>query len=536
MPGHVFVTRGDLTKLYCDAWLLPSDASLSVASSWRSHLLPEFRDRIRRLQRGEAMKPANWRDRGVRVISLDDPTENPRKPFPFLVNVGGGHSTPVDWYLEGARQFFQAVRQHFNAGRTFTKRPNPLVALPLIGTGYGGASDIKGAMVRALLGTLYEAAAQHDIDIVLVTNNAPALAAAQNARWQRLRGRDDHPVNDPWPDLHARLRADAERLSRHVIGGNLVLFLGAGVSRGAGLPDWEALLGALAEDAKMNEREREALTRLHNHDRARLIQTRLAMTGASLGKAISDRLTSDHHSLVHSLLATLPVSEVVTTNYDRLFEEASVAAGCEVAVLPYASVGGRSRWLLKMHGSVTHPDDIVLTREDYLRYADRRAALAGIVQALLITRHMLFVGFSLTDDNFHQIVDAVRKAMRGVEGRTTTGDPFGTAMLLVKDELLEELWKGDLNLVSISDPNQADAGQAARQLEIFLDFLLAGATRATSPLLDPAYDGILSDEEREIRDLLERLEAEATDKIRRSPAWQPIAELFQMLGKPVTRE
>jgi hypothetical protein len=28
----------------------------------------------------------------------------------------------------------------------------------------------------------------------------------------------------------------------------------------------------------------------------------------------------------------------------------------------------------------------------------RRAALAGIVQALLVTRHMLFVGFSLRDD------------------------------------------------------------------------------------------------------------------------------------------
>lgn len=536
MPGHVFITRGDLTRLYCDAWLLPSDASLSVARSWRTYLPQEFRDRIRRLQRGETAKPAGWGDRGMRVIALADPTGNPRTPIPYLVNVGAKYGTPVDWYLEGARQFFQAVRQRCEAGQAFTDRPNPLVGLPLIGTGYGGASDIKGDLVRALLDTLYEAAELHDIDIVLVTNSAPALAAAQNARWQRLRGRDDHPVNGPWPDLDARLRADVERLSRHVIGGNLVLFLGAGVSRGAGLPDWEALLGALAADAKMDEREREALTRLHNYDRARLIQTRLATTGASLGKVISDRLASDHHSLVHSLLATLPVSEVVTTNYDRLFEEASAAAGREVAVLPYESVGGRSRWLLKMHGSVTHPGDIVLTREDYLRYADRRAALAGIVQALLITRHMLFVGFSLTDDNFHQIVDAVRKAIRGVEGRTTTEDPFGTAMLLVKDELLEELWKGDLNLVSISGPNRADAGQAARQLEIFLDYLLAGATRAISPLLDPAYEGILSDEERAIRDLLKELEARATDKVRSSPAWQPIAELLQTLGKPVTLE
>ena len=30
---------------------------------------------------------------------------------------------------------------------------------------------------------------------------------------------------------------------------------------------------------------------------------------------------------------------------------------------------------------------------------------------MLITKHMLFVGFSLNDENFHRIMDAVRGAM-----------------------------------------------------------------------------------------------------------------------------
>ena len=57
-----------------------------------------------------------------------------------------------------------------------------------------------------------------------------------------------------------------------------------------------------------------------------------------------------------------------------------------------------------------------MTRSDYLRYDDRRAALKGIVQALLITRHMLFIAFSMTDDNFHRIIEEVRKAVGG-DGR-----------------------------------------------------------------------------------------------------------------------
>ena len=42
--------------------------------------------------------------------------------------------------------------------------------------------------------------------------------------------------------------------------------------------------------------------------------------------------------------------------------------------------------------------------------AERNAALGGIMQALLLTKHMLFLGFSLDDDNFHRLFDAVRKA------------------------------------------------------------------------------------------------------------------------------
>ncbi len=527
MPGHVFLTQGDLTQLNCDAWLLPTDVSLGVTPSWP----PELRDRADRLRQSEGWQPTGWGNHGVRVIPFADWPEHPRIPRPYLVNVGGVPGTDPEWYLEGAHQFFRVVGQH-QSGESVTGRPKPLVALPLIGIGYGAAGAIKGAIVRALVAALYEAAAVHDIDIVLVTNNPPAFLAAQNARRQYLGDHHGGRVPGPWPDLEPRLAADAERLAGYAARGSLVLFLGAGIGNGAGLPTWDELLAALAEVAGMDQRERAALTKLHNLDRARILEARLAMRGVALGKAISDRLTSDHYSLAHSMLAALPVSEVVTTNYDCLFEVASAAAGHEPAVLPYQSVVGHSRWLLKLHGSVTHPGDIVLTREDYLRYADRRAALAGIVQALLITRHMLFVGFSLIDENFHRIVDDVRKAIGGMDGRRDAGAPFGTALLLRKDDLLEELWRADLNLVSMSEQEQAATPDAARQLEIFLDYLLAETTRGTSPLLDPAYDGVLTSEEREIRALLQALQSGATDAVRHSPTWRPIAELLTQFGEP----
>jgi hypothetical protein len=127
-----------------------------------------------------------------------------------------------------------------------------------------------------------------------------------------------------------------------------VLFLGAGVSVGAGLPMWDTLLEELAAEARMTAEEVGALRRFDALDRARIIDGRLG--GHQINDAVARRFRRYHHSLTHALLAALPVEEAVTTNYDQLFELASGAVGEHVAVLPHAPRLDATRWLLKMHG------------------------------------------------------------------------------------------------------------------------------------------------------------------------------------------
>jgi hypothetical protein len=52
-----------------------------------------------------------------------------------------------------------------------------------------------------------------------------------------------------------------------------------------------------------------------------------ALVPVSLVPPPTPSLHSDFHSVAHSLLAALPCSEVVTTNYDVLFEQAIKASG-----------------------------------------------------------------------------------------------------------------------------------------------------------------------------------------------------------------
>lgn len=69
---------------------------------------------------------------------------------------------------------------------------------------------------------------------------------------------------------------------------------------------------------------------------------------------------------------------------------------------------------------------------------------------------MVFVGFSLQDDNFHRIADGVKKAFKGrgnsqkVPGTFSndavgpTNRAFGTNLTLISNPLSEELWKPNI--------------------------------------------------------------------------------------------
>ena len=338
---------------------------------------------------------------------------------------------------------------------------------------------------------------------------------------------------DQWRELPRTLAADADRLGGEAALGRLVLFLGAGVSAAAGVPLWNELVDQLAVRAGFTEDERSALRKLEASDRAKLIESRLPrrrdVSARPLGSIVSEALAGYRRpSLSHALLASLPSSATVTTNYDELFEIACMDAGSRPAVLPYESPRDADRWSLKLHGCVRHADDIVLTRQDYMRYGDRRSALQGIVQALLVTHHMLFLGFSLTDPNFHQIADDVRKALNP-EGHTSVAAEFGTALTLLPDELRAELWKHDLALLAIGD-GETSTEDASRLLEIFLDRVVAKSGIGSRHLLNPTFDGALSEGERELRDGLQDLVATLSPDARCQPAWRMIEDLLRTLG------
>jgi hypothetical protein len=510
--SHVFVVPGDITHLAADAWLLPTDRTLHITEGWYG-AVPHLRESVERL--GEAGSEF----RAERVKALVLPGWPEREPQPVLV--------PVPFVgIRDAEQIVEpltaALRAACDPARTRAdRRPRsqqrhlPLVAMPMFGSAGGGGDRLRGELLRRILEVANAVGREQGIDVVLVLRDAPDLARAHDIR---------RAEPQTWAVLGEALVRQAQDLADKASAGQLVPFIGAGVSVSAGLPTWSGLLARLLDDSGLPRAEHDGFSKLDALDQAHVLRRLLTERGASFNETVARHVQAPRYGLAPAQLAALPTREAVTLNYDTLYEKASRDMGQHLAVLPEEAVQPDGRWLLKLHGTVTRPDTIVLTREDYLGYGRGREALSALAKAMLLTRHLLFVGFGLADDHFHELMHDVREVLptsvRG-EGK------LGTALLMEPDALRTRLWGADLDLVPMGG---ADVPEQGRRLEIFLDCLLAHADRGLHFFLDERYRHRLTAPEQRLRRRLLGLTAEATPDERGTPAWAEVEALLRSLG------
>jgi hypothetical protein len=198
-------------------------------------------------------------------------------------------------------------------------------------------------------------------------------------------------------------------------------------------------------------------------------------------------------------------------------------------VLPYDDPDEADRWLLKLHGDARRGTGIVVRRQDYLRFASEQSALAGIVQSLMFTRHMLFVGFSLIDDNFIRIADDVTRIVDRHAGRDRSRTTLGTTVGLHDDPAKRALWP-HLDHVIVAEGDM-DTPERARCLELFLDLVAARVDRGLSYLLDERYAGLLSDADRRLAGHLAGIARDA-ESLQECASWPAVAALLHSLGTP----
>lgn len=516
---HVFVTRGDLLHVACDTWMLPTDRFGGVTEDWLA--VPGVADRF------VDSLSAEFRSGDVLAAPM---VRWKAAPTPILTAVpdAGVQSEGGMRHVEDAVRAFIEVGARVARERRFpNRRPIPLLAMPTFATRQGGGGDVRGEVLRTIMRAAGEAAVEHGVDVVIVVRDAATFAHAQAERRGRASGRE------AWPAVDDAQWTHVERLARLASTGRLVPFMGAGVSVSANGPEWRELIHRLAPLAGLHVGEEDALNGLSMLDQASVLEQRFVEQSPEHGRerfrrAIADQVRLERYGLAPALLATLAPPQAITLNYDQLYEQATAdIGGSPLAVIADRSIeAGADRWLLKLHGSVDRPESIALTRDDYLGYRTTRNALSSIVKANLLTHHLLFVGFGFTDDHFHEIVHDVRLAVE------PGGEPFATALKLDVTALDDVLLRGTATPVSMAVPG-VDAWPptwAGRQVEIFLDALVAYATDSHDYLLDDDFESALTEDDRALKEALIAFRASVPETAMRSPAWAQVQRALERLG------
>ena len=188
-----------------------------------------------------------------------------------------------------------------------------------------------------------------------------------------------------------------------------ILFVGAGVSKNVGVPTTDEIVLELARQLGCDPAWFQSLG---NH---RILAEYYKLTKGNLGPLRSWMDTTWHRteidirdSQIHRLIVELSFPIIYTTNYDRWLERAYDAWGQEYTKVINVGDVLKARegvtQIVKYHGDFDDDDSLVLTESSFFERLDFESALDIKLQADVLGRPVLFIGYSLSDINIRYLV------------------------------------------------------------------------------------------------------------------------------------
>ncbi len=211
-----------------------------------------------------------------------------------------------------------------------------------------------------------------------------------------------------------------------------ILFVGSGISVWSGLPSWERLLKLIVEflsDRGLQAEEKSEINQILSRGdllTAASLCASLMRKGNFrdfIDEVFIDPTPKPHE--IHRIIVDLGPDSFITTNYDRLIDDAYQIVHDGLVLFPVNNdqpieqarimKHGASRFIFTPHGRVEKCDTIVLTREDYRGLKYNSKATIQTLQHLLISRPVVYLGFGLQDPDFLMIKDEIAATYQGGE-------------------------------------------------------------------------------------------------------------------------
>ena len=209
------------------------------------------------------------------------------------------------------------------------------------------------------------------------------------------------------------LRIYKESLFEAISKGEVVLWVGAGLSLYAGLPSGVQLREILYKGLTPLEKEEVG----EESDLSHLADEICTLKGNRnyIIQTLKNTFTRDFLSTeTHKIISQIPhFRNIITTNYDSLFE--SVYGSGKLNVIfsdnhtPY--IDAKKVNLFKIHGDLSNPDSIIITESDYNNFFSKdteQNTIWSVIKGIIATKSILFIGYGLEDTNIQVIFNKIR--------------------------------------------------------------------------------------------------------------------------------
>lgn len=223
-----------------------------------------------------------------------------------------------------------------------------------------------------------------------------------------------------------------------------MLFLGAGSTRNCRRPDGKpGLTGSeFAEEilTLLNDGVDPQIKYVDLTQACELFASNKASARAGLDRFIQERLSDLQPTMGHYLAASFPWRAVVTTNYNRVAEDAWGAAHADgyaahelLAIrtdndMSQHAGDTRRRRLYKPHGCITTPQQqenrMILTSLDYYESEGLRRSIYDAIRSQARDCSTVFIGYSLTDYTFRNIFYGLYQQLKQWTRRSYTVGPI----------------------------------------------------------------------------------------------------------------
>ena len=210
------------------------------------------------------------------------------------------------------------------------------------------------------------------------------------------------------------MSAIPQDLARNLARGQVVLFVGAGVSMSLNLPSYSALIRDIGEqvgfDGQIFEGFGDYLTLAEYYH---LRKSGLQELQRYLQSKWDLKEKEVSASPVHRALVELGCKSIYTTNFDSFLEKAHRARARKykriLGVKDMVGLSDDTVQIVKLHGDLTVPSGMVFTETSYFERLSFESPLDLKLRADALGKSILFIGYSLSDINIRYLLYRLQK-------------------------------------------------------------------------------------------------------------------------------